>query len=284
MTLADLVLHERTGQLLSKIANKMPHALIIEGESGVGVRTIAEALAHEIGALSFVVEPKKKEKGEAVVNLAEGSVLIEDIRKLYSDTRAKTRKKHVYIIDTGVKSMMPAAQNAFLKLLEEPRAGVYFIIATHRSDLLLPTIKSRAQDLKVLPPTPAQIQTLVQKYGVSDATKVARLNFIGKGRPALVTSLVADEKLYERRVNIMTDAKSLISGDKYSALLLANNYKDKRADAIMLVEYAVQLLRGAVSQQASQATVGKIDKLLAVRDNLAANNNIRLQLAAYIMA
>lgn len=179
---------------------------------------------------------------------------------------------------------MPAAQNAFLKLLEEPRAGVYFIIATHRSDLLLPTIKSRAQDLKVLPPTPAQIQTLVQKYGVSDATKVARLNFIGKGRPALVTSLVADEKLYEHRVNIMTDAKSLISGDKYSALLLANTYKDKRADAIMLVEYAVQLLRGAVSQQASQAAVGKIDKLLAVRDNLAANNNIRLQLAAYIMA
>ena len=56
-------------------------------------------------------------------------------------------------------------------------------------------------------------------------------------------------KLYERRVNIMTDAKSLISGDKYGALLLANNYKDKRADAIMLVEYAVQLLRGAVSQR-----------------------------------
>ena len=260
----------------------MPHALIIEGESGVGVRTIAEALAHEIGALSFVSGPKKKEKGEAVVNLAEGSVLIEDIRKLYSDTRAKLAKTRIYYRH-WCKSMMPAAQNAFLKLLEEPRAGVYFIIATHRSDLLLPTIKSRAQDLKVLPPTPAQIQTLVQKYGVSDATKVARLNFIGKGRPALVTSLVADEKLYERRVNIMTDAKSLISGDKYSALLLANNYKDKRADAIMLVEYAVQLLRGAVSQQASQATVGKIDKLLAVRDNLAANNNIRLQLAAYIM-
>lgn len=284
MSLADLVLHERTSQLLSKLIHKMPHALILQGESGVGVRTIAQAMAHEIDALSIVIEPKKREKGEPVVNMQEGSVLIDDIRKLYSDTRAKTRKKHVYIIDTGVKGMVPAAQNAFLKLLEEPRAGVYFIIATHRSDLLLPTIKSRAQTVQVLPPSPQQIQAMVQAYGVADPTKVARLNFIGSGRPALVAGLVADEQLYERRVSIMTDAKSLISGDKYGALLLANSYKDKRADATLLAEYAVQLMRIAISHQASQSSVAKIDKLLVVRDNLAVNCNIRLQLAAYIMS
>ncbi len=60
--------------------------------------------------------------------------------------------------DSGIKigvikdadCMMPQAQNAFLKTLEEPPANSYFIICTANPSELLPTFRSRCQRLTLL--------------------------------------------------------------------------------------------------------------------------------------
>jgi DNA polymerase III subunit delta' len=49
-----------------------------------------------------------------------------------------------------VDCLMPQAQNAFLKTLEEPTKKTFFILATENPGALLPTIRSRCQILSLL--------------------------------------------------------------------------------------------------------------------------------------
>jgi hypothetical protein len=282
-SLDDLILHPRTLQLAQKIAHHLPHGLIIDGPAGSGTLTLAAALAGEVNSPAFVLQPKKKVKGEFVVDLSEGSIIIDDIRRLYEQTRTKQPGEQVYIIDTGEKSMTLGAQNAFLKLLEEPRAGLHFIIATHQYAQLLPTITSRSQRLSLLPVTDAQTNTLIKDLNIEDETKRTRLAFVGRGLPALIKRLVDDEMLYETRVAIMRDAKTMISGNTYDKLTIAHHYRDNRPGALTLLDDMNHQLRTVVRSQPDQKLVSDIDKHLSTRGHIAASGNIRLHLAADVL-
>ncbi len=131
----------------------MPAATILEGPSGSGrndlARLIAAGLLCEQGlpcgecngcrkVFFFghpdvtVVLPEKKK----------ANISVEQIREVRSDAfvRAVEGKAKIYVIGG---SMNVAAQNALLKVLEEPPAGVYFIIICNHRNELLETVVSR---------------------------------------------------------------------------------------------------------------------------------------------
>ncbi len=280
MTLDDVLLHPRTQRLVEKLADNLPHGLIIDGPTGSGVATVARALAHHVGSPDLVLLPKKKVKNEFIVDAQDGSIIIDDIRLLYEQTRTKQRGHQIYIIDTGNKSMTRAAQNAFLKLLEEPRDGVHFIIATHQPDKLLPTITSRTQRLTLLPVTDEQTQDLIDQLTVKDQTKQARLAFVGRGLPALIKRLEGDNELYEARVKIMSDAKAMLGSDLYAKLKIIHMYRDSRADALTLCDDMNHQLRIVIKSQPEPRYVRSIARYLEIRQRIADGGNIRLQLAA----
>lgn len=283
MSLDSLILHPRTRQIAQKIATNLPHGLIIDGPVGIGVRTTAEAIARETGATVFVIEPKKKVKGELAVDLFEGSVIIDDIRELYHQTRTGQHNKHVYILDTGGKSMTRGAQNAFLKLLEEPRSNLHFIIATHQFDQLLPTIVSRCQRLPLHPVTDEQTTGLIESLGISDTTKRTRLAFVGRGLPALIKRLSDDETLYEARITIMRDAKTLLGSDTYDKLVTIHRYRESRADALTLIDDVNHQLRTILRTQPNKQLVTTIERFLEIRTAISAGGNIRLQLTSGVL-
>lgn len=283
MSLDSLILHPRTRQIAQKIATNLPHGLIIDGLVGVGVRQTAEAIAREIGATVFVIEPKKKVKGELAVDLFEGSIIIDDIRDLYHQTRTGHHDKHVYILDTGGKSMTRGAQNAFLKLLEEPRSNLHFIIATHQFDQLLPTIVSRCQRLPLDPITDEQTMALINSLGITDTTKSTRLAFVGRGLPALIKRLADDEALYEARITIMRDAKTLLGSDTYDKLITIHHYRESRADALTLIDDVNHQLRIILRSQPNKQFVATIERFLEIRTAISAGGNIRLQLTSGVL-
>jgi DNA polymerase III delta prime subunit len=59
--------------------------------------------------------------------------------------------------------MTSAAQNAFLKILEDTPSHVYFILATTDPEKLLTTIKGRCQQFQVKPLTDSQMFSLLRK-------------------------------------------------------------------------------------------------------------------------
>jgi DNA polymerase-3 subunit delta' len=182
----DIVGHEQLKPLIARAALRatLPPSLIFAGPSGVGKRMAAVALAQLVNCLStaggdacgectscrriargvhadvLVIEP-----GES------GAIKIEQIRDAVE--RAAYRpfegRRRVVIIDEA-EAIMPGAQDALLKTLEEPPTGTTFVLVTAAPELLLPTIRSRCQRLRFGRLSPADVAAvLIQAHGFQDA-------------------------------------------------------------------------------------------------------------------
>jgi DNA polymerase III subunit delta' len=81
-----------------------------------------------------------------------GSIKIEQVREIID--RAAYRpfegRRRVVVIDDA-DALVPAAQNALLKTLEEPPSLSQFLLVTSRPDVLLPTVRSRCPCLRFRP-------------------------------------------------------------------------------------------------------------------------------------
>jgi hypothetical protein len=71
-------------------------------------------------------------------------IQVDQIRWVVADALVlpNESERKVYLIEDA-DSMNTAAQNAALKLLEEPPRGVYFLLCVSNGSLLLPTVRSR---------------------------------------------------------------------------------------------------------------------------------------------
>ena len=77
------------------------------------------------------------------------------------------------------------AQNALLKTLEEPAAGVHLILCADDEDRLLPTIRSRCARIRLGTVAPRAIEAWLAERGVADLPTAARLARLAEGRPGL---------------------------------------------------------------------------------------------------
>lgn len=103
-------------------------------------------------------EPAKKGKGAAKSSQkkksavasepAKTSIKVDDIRELQPFISQGSSGRRVCVIDNA-DMMTVAAANALLKTLEEPREGIHLLLITDWPTKLLPTIKSRVQQVAV---------------------------------------------------------------------------------------------------------------------------------------
>jgi hypothetical protein len=165
---------------------------------------------------------------------------VEEIRKIQDLTRAK-RLSALTIQINGADRMNEAAQNAFLKLLEEPGDNVTFLLHVVEISKILPTIKSRAQIYyhRVSPPEP-------------NARTVAL-------------------------------AKSLITADGPALIKLSADLVKDREKALATVSVAISIVTSVHRKNPSPKFALKLEKLLVLYENLAANGHIRLQILATML-
>lgn len=274
----NLVVHPESQRLLDAILRDTPHAVLLSGPQGIGLATIAKQYAQKTTAQLHIVLPEKNE----TVDIDKGSITVESIRRLYDMTRTIEPKGRVVLIDYAER-MAPAAQNAFLKLLEEPSKGTQFLLLTHKPELMLPTITSRAQRVDMRPVTPAQSAALLDDLNVRDTTKRAQLLFIAQGLPAELTHLVNDDIAFEARASLVKDARSLVTGTAYTRLLLAKKYKDSRETALVLLEDSLKLLRRSLADTGDSASLRALTRFEVIHKRLSEQGNVRLQLSATVM-
>ena len=139
--------------------HRLPHAIILEGAAGCGKHTLANYLARASVCVGQGEKPcgvcpgcvKANAGSHPDIYLAEGtgaarSFHVETIRFIRSDAYIKPNEapNKVYLL-IGADTMSEQAQNALLKILEEPPAQVFFILTCVSAASLLPTVRSRAQ-------------------------------------------------------------------------------------------------------------------------------------------
>lgn len=271
-------LHPTTQQQLDIYSKDLPQSLVFTGPEGVGLSAAVTYVADALHTKPMLVLPEKDEK----VDLEKGVITVDVIRRLYSLTKTIETGTRLVVIDY-VERMGVQAQNAFLKLLEEPGVNTHFILLTHTVSQLLPTIRSRVQQVDVRPVLQAQSEQLLRELKVGDPQKKAQLLFIANGLPAQLTLLASDEKLFDTRAQLIRDARTYLQGSMYDRLKIALSCKDDRQKALTMLLDAMKLLQGSLKSGQNPEQVRKIDTLLKVHERIEANGNVRLQLASVVL-
>jgi len=104
---------------------------------------------------------------------------IADVRELQKFTKLSVKSKTAIIINK-FENATPEAQNAFLKILEEPQPNLEFIVIAKNSHNILPTILSRAQSVRVGESglTKKQIEKASEFWGSKKAQKLEMIKKI----------------------------------------------------------------------------------------------------------
>ena len=178
-----------------------------------------------------------------------GKITVEMIRDFTALTDVKDAKDRFFVV-LNAEAMNDAAQNAFLKNLEEPKTHHHFALVAKTPSALLPTILSRAQV------------------------------FYLKEPGALKNPVEVDEK-------IKNLAKQLITADTKTLISLANDLSKKKDNprdyALKVVGAAIEILYKSYFATGQAKLLKKLPKFLALYDNLSKNGHVKLHLVADIL-
>ncbi|MEK7110417.1 MAG: AAA family ATPase [Patescibacteria group bacterium] len=182
------------------------HSWIIFGPRGVGKATVARALARyvETGVFEDGGSPRQAQGGagirpssDAIFVTAEhetdsiGIDRAREIRAFLAQTPLVGPRRTV-VIEAGER-LTPEAQNALLKVAEEPPQAALIILVVDDPERLLPTIRSRFAEVHAGTVPEAKIaKWLVDYHGVAakDAALAAKRSF---GAPGFAWRIVKDE-------------------------------------------------------------------------------------------
>ncbi len=197
-------------------SGRMPHGLIFAGQKGIGKATMAYRLARYLlkerpdenqGGMFADDAPLPADFGmapdeptfrrvasgghpefmnierayDSSTNKYKDNVPVDEIRKVPGFLRMTSSNGgwRVVIIDDA-DTMNRNAQNALLKVLEEPPKKTVLILVTHRLGALIPTIRSRTQLIHFQPLKEHNLASLLQEqnYGLhaEDLKTLAQLS------------------------------------------------------------------------------------------------------------
>src|SRR3954454_6976446 len=193
MPFRDILGHRKLVALLSRsvAGQSLPPSLIFSGPSGVGKQMAAIATAQALNCLA----PSSRPPDPATPDIPEldacgkstacarimrgvhpdvlviepndkGNIKIDPVRDAVDRAgyRPFEGRRRVTIINQA-DGLEISAQNALLKVLEEPPAGSVFLLVTALPDMLLPTVRSRCPQLRFRPLAVAEVAEALMGRG-----------------------------------------------------------------------------------------------------------------------
>lgn len=158
----------------------LSHAYLIEGAKGSGRHTLVRGvLLSLIDATSSADGARKRAESGSSPDIVEYA-LAEKKRTIGVDTVRELREKAFILpselefrafIISSADALTVSAQNAALKILEEPPENVYFFLLCENVSSLLPTVRSRAQTVRMEKFSPERIGAYLESN-----PKFARIN------------------------------------------------------------------------------------------------------------
>lgn len=180
-TLHPLVGHGEAVAVLGRLLDgaRFPHAMLLNGPQGIGKRLLATWLAYRLicgkaeaeGDMFGPAKPANPltydSRAPQAAQLDAGScpdfhvlepesgkksIGIDAVRGLLSTLQRSADTARVVVVD-ALEQLTEEAANALLKMLEEPRPNMYFVLVCHQLSATLPTIRSRCRMVRLHPLT-----------------------------------------------------------------------------------------------------------------------------------
>ena len=252
--------NERVKNLLRRMLDerRVPGALLFSGEEGVGKKLFAFELARALNCktrvgveacgicaickritkINFPSSDDVEEKRKIFWTDHPDVGMVQPPNRLFhvAQMRAIEREVNyhpfegnarVFLIDDADK-LNDQSANALLKTLEEPTRTSYLILITARPAMLLPTIRSRCQQIRFSPLTAAEVERylVTNELATPAAAKLRARCAAGSMSRALCDDLAGYK---ERREEMLAVLRAVaLSGDRTRLLRAAEGLSDIR--------------------------------------------------------
>lgn len=216
------------------------HAYIVDGADGIGKTDFALECARAMVCsepnkpCGYCSDCKKAQSGnhpDIHVVGRDKTASIDDVRRLIARSSLKPNdsEKQVFIICNASK-LREEAQNALLKLFEEPPATVAIFLLTESRSSLLPTVLSRGQRIHLDGLRDAEVEEkLREKYPSARNGEIALAVSAASGNYGVAERYLAKESvsLREKAENLLIFALNKQKYELSSALLVPKFKRDQ---------------------------------------------------------
>lgn len=264
-TFNNLLLHPHTRLLADNFLEKPSHALLIIGPTGSGKRTLAHHVAANLMGLETTEELEAQPYFlQLVADPGKQEISIASVRQLISNLKLKTPGpksiKRVVLIKEA-NTMSHEAQNALLKILEEPSADTVFILTSPSMSSVLPTIVSRSQRLEV---KPVSLHLAKDHYkDVQSASSIESAWLLSRGGIGLMHSLLLKDESHPLK-EAVKEAKSWLRLNRYERLLALEKFSS-RAELVVFLEALSRVLKALQHRELAHDRSVQTQKLLRDR-------------------
>lgn len=212
-------------------SNRLSHAYLLSGESGVPLKETAIYLAKSI--LCDHPTPfadlscrtcRRIDEGQypdfIFIDGSEGSIKKEDVAYLLSSFQQTAIEKKgllVYVINE-LENMTVEAINSILKFLEEPPPSTFAILTTRNASKILPTIVSRCETIRMMLVPQEEVKKEAIALGV-DPLDAEILSFFHNDA-GLAKEYAEDEDYTATKECFLTSLESLERGEAYARFVM----------------------------------------------------------------
>lgn len=279
--------NKRAQETLAAFVNggRFPHALLLEGPEGSGRRTFAREIAAALfcrgehkpcGSCNQCRKVLEQNHPDVEYYGGDGSrrsFHIDTIRKLRQNAWLLPGEAPCRVcVLCGAENMTDQAQNALLKILEEPPEHTVFILTAENRSMLLPTILSRVQTIRLEPLTPAEILPVLRERCPDQPGE--KLEWAAETADTIgqALALLADESLQKHAQLAQRMLELLCNGSEYGLLTAVEPVSRKREDLLEVCTQLRQLLTAELTRAASggesRFSTRRITRMLEALDDL----------------
>lgn len=271
-----LAIHPDTKASLEAYHEAPSHAVALIGSPGLGKTLLARDIAAQVlGVKDTALDAYPYFRTIVPQDGSIGIAQVRDIRSFFTLT-IPSKTKHAIarvLLVEDADMMTREAQNAFLKILEEPPEDAICILTLAKPQRLLATVRSRVQKIQIHKPRLEDIEVSFSDLGI-DNSAVQKALLLSGGNIARAHEMLADKttSTADSSINLV---KSTLAGDTFTRLSMVDNLISDKAAAIGYVD-ALLLVAQASLHQAAQ--VDK-DRLARWQQVLQAAQNAQTALA-----
>ena len=150
--------------------------------------------------------------------------------------------KKIYIIDDA-QTMTDQAQNALLKILEEPPEYIVFILLTTSAAACLPTVRSRSETVRFSPVSASDIKSFILQMHPDISPAFANvLTQYSQGVPGVAASLADDADFEDLRKGCIKQLDNILSSNALKNFDAADFFETNKQNAQTVLNIWVSLL------------------------------------------
>lgn len=254
---------------------RLPHALLLVGQTGLGKHLFAEHFAktllcqqpqHAVACqncrdCNWVAANTHPDLCTIVPEKTSKGIKIDQIREVIEKLQQTSVAAYKILIINPADSLLVAASNALLKSLEEPTDRCLFILLSENSERLLPTIRSRCHVIRFTTPEKSvACDWLAQQLPESSA--IEQLHHLAAGSPLQVLAY-AKRDYYKFYTDLLMALTHLVNKE-IDPIQCAATYLKSDSDQLLntllhLVSELIkcQLLRGYTATERGLAHLAK---------------------------